>query len=130
MIRIENGVPYVRLNLCERNLNNEIREHLPSSALIKPNQIINFDANKLELNHSETHCVQLTTVDPQSECFHVLIMKDYLATIMNTLKDWNGNKQPFIHPPKSNMLVCAQYDIDDLWYRGWIEKITGIYFLL
>jgi len=128
VLRIENGIPYIRLNLGERNLNNEIREILPSFNLIKSNQIINFNSNKPEINLSETHFVQLTTVDPQSEYFHVLLMRDCLATIMNVLKDWNANKQPLTSQPKANMLVCAQYDADDLWYRAWIENITGIKF--
>jgi hypothetical protein len=55
-------------------------------------------------------------------------MRDCLATIMNVLKDWNANKQPLTSQPKANMLVCAQYDADDLWYRAWIENITGIRF--
>jgi hypothetical protein len=125
VLRIENGIPYIRLNLGERILNNEIREIFPSSILIKPNPILNFDLNKLELNLSEIHFIQLTTVDTESECFHVLLMRDCLATIMNVLKDWNANKQPLTIPPKAKMLVCAQYDADDLWYRAWIENITG-----
>jgi hypothetical protein len=52
-------------------------------------------------------------------------MRDHLVTIMNVLKDWNATKQPFTTPPKANMLICAQYDADDLWYRAWIDKITG-----
>jgi hypothetical protein len=43
---------------------------------------------------------------------------------MNVLKDWNADKQPLTTPPKANMLVCAQYDVDDLWYRAWIKKAT------
>ena len=125
VIRIENGLPYIRLNLSERNLNNEIRELLPSSTRIKTPSIINFNSQKIQLNFSEIYFVQLTTVDPQSECFHVLLMRDELATIMNVLKDWHINKQPLTSQPKENILVCAQYEADDLWYRAWIEKITG-----
>jgi hypothetical protein len=125
VLRIENNIPYIRLNLGERNLNNEIRGILPSSILIKSNQLINFDSNKSELNLSETHFVQLTTVDTESECFHVLLMRDFLVTIMNVLKDWNATKQPLTIPPKAKMLVCAQYDVDDLWYRAWIVNVTG-----
>jgi hypothetical protein len=125
VLRIENGIPYIRLNLGERNLNNEIREHLSSLTTTKSNSIIDFNSHKPEVNHSEIHFVQLTTVDPQSECFHLLLMRDHLVTIMNVLKDWNATKQPFTTPPKANMLICAQYDADDLWYRAWIDKITG-----
>ena len=57
-------------------------------------------------------------------------MRDCLATIMNVLKDWNANKQPLTIQPKPNMLVCAQYEGDDLWYRAWIENVTGIKFQL
>ncbi|CAF2684627.1 unnamed protein product, partial [Rotaria sp. Silwood2] len=124
VLRIENGIPYIRLNLGERNLNNEIRTILLSSNIIKQNQIIYSDPNKLELNLSETHYVQLTTVDTQSECFHVLLMRDCLSIIMNVLKDWNANRKPLSVEPKPNMLVCAQYDVDDLWYRGWIQYVT------
>lgn len=125
VLRIENGIPYVRLNLGERNLNNEIRAIFPASIGIKQNQIMNFDSNKPDVNLSEIHYVQLTTVDTESECFHVLLMRDCLSTIMNVLKDWNASKQPLTIPPKANMLVCAQYDADDLWYRAWIQSVTG-----
>ncbi len=128
VLRIENDIPYVRLNLGERNLNNEIRTIFSSSTVIKQKQIINFDSNKPEINLSDIHYVQLTTVDTVSECFHVLLMRDCLPTIMNVLKDWNANKQPLTVPPKANMLVCAQYDADDLWYRAWIESVAGIKF--
>jgi hypothetical protein len=126
VLRIENGMPYIRLNLGERNLNNEIRSILSSSTAIKQDQIIHFDSNKPELNLSEIHYAQLTTVDTETECFHVLLMRDCLATIMNVLKDWNANKQPLTTQPKSNMLVCAQYDADDLWYRAWIKSVHGV----
>ncbi|CAF5172409.1 unnamed protein product, partial [Rotaria magnacalcarata] len=43
---------------------------------------------------------------------------------MNVLKDWNASKQPLTAPPKPNMLVCAQYDADDFWYRAWIQNVT------
>ena len=125
VLRIENGIPYIRLNLGERNLNHEIRALLPSSNIIKQDQIINFDSNKPEINLSEIHFVQLTSVDTEPECFHVLLMRDCLATIMNVLKDWNANKQPLTVQPKSNMLVCAQYDADDLWYRAWIKSVEN-----
>jgi len=78
------------------------------------------------MNINENHSVQLTTVDTQSECFHVLLMRDCLPTIMNVLKDWDVNKQPLTVQPKTNMLVCAQYEGDDLWYRAWIENVTGM----
>ncbi len=77
------------------------------------------------MNPSEIHSVQLTTVDAESECFHVLLMRDCLATIMNVLKDWDASKQPLTAQPKPNMLICAQYDGDDLWYRAWIQSVTG-----
>ena len=127
VLRIENGIPYVRLNYNERNLNNELRQYFPSTTptTTKSNPIIDFNSHQPEVNLSETHFVQLTTVDPQSECFHVLLMRDHLVTIMNVLKDWNATKKPFTTPPKAKTLVCAQYEVDDLWYRGWIEKITG-----
>jgi hypothetical protein len=52
-------------------------------------------------------------------------MRDCLPTIMSVLKDWNANKQPLTIQPKANMLVCAQYEGDDLWYRAWIKSVTG-----
>jgi hypothetical protein len=52
-------------------------------------------------------------------------MRDCLATIMNILKDWDASKQPLTVQPKPNMLICAQYDGDDLWYRAWIQSVTG-----
>ncbi|CAF3593445.1 unnamed protein product [Rotaria sordida] len=138
VLHIENGIPYVQLNLGKRDLNAEIRAILPqapppplpsssSSTIISEDldtEIINFDLNKPEMNISEIHSVQLTTVDTQSECFHVLLMRDCLPIIMNVLKDWNINKQPLTKQPKSNMLVCAQYEGDDLWYRAWIENVS------
>ncbi|CAF1274217.1 unnamed protein product [Rotaria sordida] len=124
VLRIENNIPYVRLNLGERNLNNEIRTILLSSNTKKQNQIMDFNSNKPDINLSEIHYVQLTTVDIEPECFHVLLMRDCLPIIMNVLKDWHANKQPLTTEPKPNMLVCAQYDADDLWYRGWIQNVT------
>jgi hypothetical protein len=82
------------------------------------------------MNINENHSVQLTTVDTEPECFHVLLMRDCLPTIMNVLKDWNVNKQPLTKQPKSNTLVCAQYEGDDLWYRAWIKNVTGIEILV
>lgn len=130
--RIENGVPYVQLNLGKRNLNSEICSILSQSAIKKnlDNQIIDFDKNKPDMDLSDIHGVQLTTVDAEDECFHVLLMRDCLPTIMNILKDWNINKQPLSKPPQANMLVCAQYDGDDLWYRAWIQNVSGMKFLL
>ncbi|CAF4848163.1 unnamed protein product [Rotaria sp. Silwood1] len=124
VLRIENGIPYIRLNLGERNLNNEICNILQSSSIIKQNQIMNFASNKPEINLSEIYYVQLTTVDTEPECFHVLLMRDCLSIIMNVLKDWHASRKPLTVEPKSNMLVCAQYDADDLWYRGWIQNVT------
>ena len=132
VLRIENGMSYVQLNLGERNLNAEICAILPQptipTVIKSDNEIISFDANKPEMNITETHSVQLTTVDTDSECFHVLLMRDCLSTIMNVLKDWDVNKQPLTSQPKPNMLVCAQYEGDDLWYRAWIQSIAGIKF--
>ncbi|CAF2637656.1 unnamed protein product [Rotaria sp. Silwood2] len=139
VLRIENGIPYVQLNLGKRDLNAEIRAILPQSLSSSSstttivsenvdNEIINFDLNKPEMNISEVHSVQLTTVDAESECFHVLLMRDCLPTIMNILRDWNANKQPLTKQPKPNMLVCAQYEGDDLWYRAWIENVSEIGF--
>ncbi|CAF3925490.1 unnamed protein product [Rotaria magnacalcarata] len=96
VLRIENEIPYVRLNLGERILNNEVRAILPSSTIAKQKPIINFDSNKPEIDLSEIHYVQLTTVDPKSDCFYVLLMRDCLATIMNVLKDWNANDERYI----------------------------------
>ncbi|CAF1115310.1 unnamed protein product [Adineta steineri] len=136
VIRIEKDIPYVQLNLGERDLNAEIGSILPQSSLspLPPttttvsqnskNEIINFDSNKSEMNVNETHSVQLTTVDNESECFHVLLMNNHLPTIMNVLKDWSADKQPLTKQPKIDTLVCAQYDGDDLWYRAWIKNIT------
>ena len=123
--RVENNLSYVRLNLGERDLNNEIRATLSSFTTVKSSQILDYNSQKPELDPSSTHYVQLTSVDAQPECFHVLLMRDPIVTIMNVLKDWNAKKQPFTHPPKLNMLVCAQYELDDLWYRAWIESVSA-----
>lgn len=43
--RIENGIPYVQLNLGERNFNNEIRNLLPQPVIvtkIKPEIFVYF----------------------------------------------------------------------------------------
>ena len=124
VVRIENGLPCIRLHIGERNLNNEIRTSLSSFTSIKSNQILDSNSQKVELDLSITHFVQLTTADPQTDCFHVLLMRDPLVSIMNVLKDWNATKQPFTHPPKANTFVCAQYELDDLWYRAWIKSVN------
>ncbi|CAF3813739.1 unnamed protein product [Rotaria magnacalcarata] len=133
VLRIENGAPYVQLDLGKRNLNAEIRAILPQPAAAAAAEIISkasgnepmsFEGNKPEMNPTEIHSVQLTTVDTEAECFHVLLMRDCLPTIMNLLKDWNINKQPLTKQPEANMLVCAQYDGDDLWYRAWILNVS------
>ena len=80
------------------------------------------------MSASEIYSVQLTVVDTGCECFHVLLMRDCLPIIINVLKNWDANKQPLTKHPKSNMLVCAQYDADNLWYRAWIKNITGTKF--
>ena len=75
---------------------------LPSSTTTtKSNQSIDFHSHQPEVNPSETHFVQLTTVDPQPECFHVLLMRDCLVTIMNVLKDWNATKTTIHHSTES-----------------------------
>ncbi|CAF0959484.1 unnamed protein product [Rotaria magnacalcarata] len=134
VLRIENGAPYVQLDLGKRNLNAEIRAILPQPAAAAAaaeiiskasgNEPMSFEGNKPEMNPTEIHSVQLTTVDTEAECFHVLLMRDCLPTIMNLLKDWNINKQPLTKQPEANMLVCAQYDGDDLWYRAWILNVS------
>ncbi|CAF0753797.1 unnamed protein product [Adineta ricciae] len=125
VIRFENNIPYVRLNLGEKNLNNEIRALLNASTVVKSDPVMQFDTYQPEVDLAGSHYVQLTSVDADPECFHVLLMRDCLPTIMNTLKDWNANKQPLVGQPKSDTLVCAQYDVDDLWYRAWIRKVTN-----
>jgi hypothetical protein len=125
VLRIENSLPHVRLNLGQRNLNNEVRATFSSSTTLRPAPSLTFDSSRPEVNLSEIHYVQLTAVDVESDCFHVLLMRDCLSTIMNTLKDWKASKQPLTGRPKPNILVCAQYDADDLWYRAWIRNVTG-----
>ena len=66
------------LKLGERNLNNEISTIFPTLNITKQNPIINFDSLKPDVNLSEIHYVQLTTVDKEPECFHVLLMRDCL----------------------------------------------------
>lgn len=124
VVRIENGLPCIRLHIGERDLNNEIRTSLSSLTAIKASQTLDFNSQKIELDLSTIHFVQLTIADPQIDCFHVVLMRDSLVTIMNVLKDWNATKQPFTHPPKPNTLVCAQYELDDLWYRAWIKSVN------
>ena len=125
VLRFENNIPYVRLNLGEKNLNNEIRALLNASTMIKSNPTMQFDTYQPEVDLASTHYVQLTSVDADPECFHVLLMRDCLPTIMNTLKDWNASKQPLVGQPKPDTFVCAQYDMDDLWYRAWIRKVIS-----
>ncbi|CAF1216784.1 unnamed protein product [Adineta ricciae] len=129
VLRIENGIPYIQLNLGERNLNSEILAILPASTPQKSSQVVNsVDSQKAEVSTTEIHSVQLTTVDTESECFHVLLIRDCLPTIMNVLKDWDASKQPLTAQPKPNTLICAQYEGDDLWYRAWIKNVneTGV----
>ncbi|CAF1411195.1 unnamed protein product, partial [Adineta steineri] len=132
VLRFENNLPYVQLNLGERNLNIEIQTILlqPSSfstTILKKlnHEIISFDSNKPEMNISEIHSVQLIGIDTDLECFHVLLINDYLLTIMNVLKEWNVNKHLLTIEPKPNMLICAQDGDDNLWYRAWIQNIIG-----
>ena len=92
----------------------------------KSSQVIrSVDSQKAEVSTTEIHSVQLTTVDTESECFHVLLIRDCLPTIMNVLKDWDASKQPLTARPKPNTLICAQYEGDDLWYRAWIKNVNG-----
>ncbi|CAF3321719.1 unnamed protein product [Rotaria socialis] len=117
VLRIENGLPHVQLNLGERNLNAEIRAILPQPSVSTTTTIlqklddeqVNFNSNKPEMNIFETHSVQLTRVDADSEGFHVVSMRDNLPTIMSALNDWDVEKQPLIIEPKPNMLICPQY---------------------
>ena len=122
VVRLENGIPHVQLALGEKNLNNAIRSLFVSTPVPEPKIV--FDQQKPLLRSSEMHQVQLTTVDPDGQCFHVLLLGESMTRILNILKDWNASKQPLKSPPKANTLVCAQYE-DGLWYRGWIENITG-----
>ncbi|CAF1378815.1 unnamed protein product [Rotaria magnacalcarata] len=117
VLRIENGLPHVQLNLGERNLNAEIRAILPQPSVSTTTTIlqnlddkqVNFNSNKPEMNIFETHSVQLTRVDADSACFLVVSMRDNLPTIMSALNDWDVEKQPLIIEPKPNMRICPQY---------------------
>ncbi|CAF1144617.1 unnamed protein product [Adineta ricciae] len=129
VLHSENGIPYIQLNFGERNLNSEILAILPASIPQKSSQVVNsIDSQKAEVSTTEIHSVQLTTVDTESECFHVLLIRDCLPTIMNVLKDWDASKQPLTAHPQPNTLICAQYEGDDLWYRAWIKNVneTGV----
>ena len=125
VLRIENGKPHVRLTLAERNLNEEVCAALLSSSIMKSNQPIHSQLNPPDLDLTEVHYVQLTHVDSQPECFHVILMRDGLVTIMNTLKDWDAKKQPLTAAPQPGTLACALYHGDDLWYRARIQSVTG-----
>lgn len=122
---MQNGKPYVQLTLDEKNLNEEVCAVLSVSSNKTPNQPIDFPMNIPDVDVSQIHFVQLTYVDPKPERFHVILMRDCLVTIMNTLKDWNAKKQPFAAPPQPGILACAQYHGDDLWYRVWIDGVVG-----
>ncbi|UJR31523.1 hypothetical protein I4U23_019012 [Adineta vaga] len=129
ILRTENGIPHVQLKLGERDLNSEISAILPLAAPTPASEnhvqeVMNFDSKKPEISTTEIHSVQLTTVDTEPECFHILLIRDCLPTIMNVLKDWNVTKQPLTTQPKPNTLICAQYEGDDLWYRAWIKSVT------
>ena len=119
VVRVENSISYVRLQLDGRNVNDEI------NAILTPTKRADGHSNKPVIDPRQPHYVQLTTVDAESECFHVLLMQDCLVTILNELKDWNASRRPFIAPPQPGMLVCAQHEADDLWYRAWIKSVTG-----
>lgn len=121
VVRVENGVAHVQLALGEKNLNQAVRALFVSTPVPQP---LVFDQQKPTIKSSEMHQVQLTTVDPNGQCFHVLLFGEPMTRILNVLKDWNASKQPLKSPPKANTLVCAQYE-DGLWYRAWIESITG-----
>lgn len=125
VLRMENNLPCVRLTLGERNLNHEVRAVLSSSTMPRPSSRMTFDSQRPQVNLAETHNVQLTAIDPQSDCLYVLLMRDCLTTIVNVLKDWNAGDYRLNGGPKPNTLVCAQYDADDLWYRAWITSVTG-----
>ena len=119
VVRVESGIPYVRLQLNGRNVNDEI------NAILSPATRADVHSSKPVIDPKELHYVQLTTVDAERECFHVLLMQDCLVTIMNELKDWNASRRPFTAPPQPGMLVCAQHEADDLWYRASIKSVTG-----
>jgi hypothetical protein len=144
VVRFEGDLPFVQLCNGERNLNDELRTLLPvrpakiqqksmdetgaESAELRANpvQAIDcFDTYKPMINDSEVYAVQLTTVDIESECFHVLFLRDVLSDIMNVLREWDGSQRPLTTPARPKMLVCARYAGDGLWYRAWIESVTG-----
>jgi hypothetical protein len=131
--RIEQTIPHVVLRLDERNLNDEINTALSpmllasSSNINRQNSMMNFDMNRPQMNRDVLHYVQLMDVDSQSQCFHALLWRNCFVTIFNVLKNWNVNQQPMSYNPKPGMLVCAQCNKDDLWYRAWIENVTGRY---
>ena len=77
------------------------------------------------MNTSEVYQVQLTIAADDCDSFHVFLMNEYLATIMNVLKNWNSHENVLKSPPSIDRLVCAQYEGDGLWYRAWIEDIVG-----
>jgi hypothetical protein len=119
--RMENGVAYVELFDDERNLNDEICAILTAShrATLTKTQ------SSLTLKPSDLHYVQLTAIAVQSDCLHVIVMHEAVIQVMNVLKEWQAKKQPIRDAPKPGMLVCAQFDADDLWYRAQVKSLTG-----
>lgn len=122
VVRLENGIAHVQLVWGEKNLNQAIRALFTATPAVP--EPMRFEDCKPSVDRSTVYHVQLTTVDPDGECFHVLLLGDPLVTILNVMKDWNATKQPLKGSPKANSLICAKYE-DGQWYRGWIESVTG-----
>ncbi|CAF3109049.1 unnamed protein product [Rotaria sp. Silwood2] len=68
------------------------------------------------MNIPETRSVQLIRVDPDSECFYALLIRDDLPIIINAFKGWDAKKLPLSIEPKPNIPVCAQYEGGNLWH--------------
>ena len=122
VVRIENNVPHVQLTYHQRNLNQEVRQALSPSVIRAP-PTITFEMNQPEIDPLESHVVQITHYNSESKRFQALLLRDSIVTVINTLKDWSRKKMVTKDQIRPEMLVCAQYDEDDLWYRGWIRSV-------
>lgn len=122
VLRIEDRIPYVQLSKHGRNLNEEIRQVI-TPVLNRLIPLITLETNQPEVNPNESHNVQMTHFDAQTQCFHALLLRESLVTVYNKLKLAAEKRFTSKDQIKLGSLVCAQHEEDELWYRGWIRSV-------
>lgn len=125
IVRFENSVPFVRLKSKGQDLNEQISLAFTRKArrkMTNPNYIEN---RRLELDSEEIHSVQLMSIAKKTDFFNVFVLRDSFLQIYNLLKSWDQNTKSKSNNFSTDKLVCVRSTVDELWYRGWIQKIEG-----